>query len=256
MHTPAEIFDLASAAGEKKIKISLVNKFILGFIAGALIGLGYLANLRITASIPASMVSLANILGGLIFPVGLILLLLAGGELATGNMMAVGTSMFAKKIKVSDYVINILTITVANVIGGIAAAYFLGHVTGLTTDGIYLQRLAAITASRVDPSFLAKFVSGIGCNWFVGLAVWLNFGAKDASGKIWAIWFPVMTFVAIGFQHSIANAFMLPAAVFEGLINWGDFFANFIPVWLGNIIGGTGLVAGLYYLSFKKNQGK
>lgn len=188
----------------------------------------------------------------MIFPVGLMLLLLAGGELATGNMMAVGTAMFDHKIKVSDYIINILTITIANIIGGILAAYFLGHLTGLTTDGVYLERLAAITASRVDPSFWTKLISGIGCNWFVGLAVWLNFGAKYSAGKILAIWLPVMTFVAIGFQHSIANAFMLPAAIFEGLITWSDFLTNLIPVWLGNIVGGTGLVAGLYYLAYKR----
>lgn len=254
MNTPNEILDLASAAGEKKINLGLANKLVLGIIAGALIGLGYLANLRITASIPKDYSSLANILGGFIFPVGLILLLLAGGELATGNMMAVGTAMFTKKVTVMQYVVNILTITVANIAGAIFAAYFLGHLVGLFSDGIYLERLAAITSSRVDPTMLQKFLSGIGCNWFVGLAVWLNFGAKDASGKIWAIWFPVMTFVAIGFQHSIANAFMLPAAVFEGLIGWSDVVANFIPVWLGNVVGGTIMVAGLYAFSLSKNR--
>ena len=90
--------------------MGLANKLVLGIIAGALIGLGYLANLRITASIPKDYSSLANILGGFIFPVGLILLLLAGGELATGNMMAVGTAMFTKKVTVMQYVVNILTI--------------------------------------------------------------------------------------------------------------------------------------------------
>ncbi|OTE88133.1 formate-nitrite transporter, partial [Escherichia coli] len=81
--------------------------------------------------------------------------------------------------------------------------------------------------------------SGIGCNWFVGLALWLSYGAKDAAGKVLTIWFPVMIFVAIGFQHSVANCFVIPAAIFEGQATWLEFLSNFIPVYIGNIIGGA-----------------
>lgn len=86
---------------------------------------------------------------------------------------------------------------------------------GLTATGIYLEETLALTASKLSASFLPALISGMGCNWFVGLAVWLNYGARSDIGKIVAIWFPVMVFVAIGFQHSVANVFLIGAAIFE-----------------------------------------
>jgi formate/nitrite transporter FocA (FNT family) len=83
------------------------------------------------------------------------------------------------------------------------------------------------------------------------LALWLSYGAKDGAGKILGIWFPVMIFVAIGFQHSVANAFLIPAAIFEGAASWGDFLRNFVFVYLGNVIGGAIFVSGFYFASYK-----
>ncbi|WP_119326699.1 formate/nitrite transporter family protein [Companilactobacillus musae] len=252
MFTPEEILQKSITAGVNKLKKPLLAQMILGFIGGAMISIGFLAYVRVTASIPNDLASVKSLVGGLVFPIGLIVILLAGGELATGNMMAVGSAIFDKQAKWSDYLKNLLIITLFNFIGAIFVAYFFGHVVGLTHAVPFRDAVIAVAAGKTKASFLSAFISAIGCNWLVGLAVWLSFGAKDATGKILGIWFPIMIFVAVGFQHSIANCFIIPAAIFEGGSTWGLFFQNFVPVYLGNIIGGLIFVAGFYYFSYVK----
>lgn len=251
MYSPSEIVELSIDYGEKKIQKPLVAKLILGFIGGAMISLGYLAYIRVSASIPADLASLTNLVGASVFPIGLIVILLGGGELITGNMMAVSIAFMDKKVRFSQLVMNWVVITLANIVGAIFVAYFFGHLVGLTHSGDYLNQVVSLAEHKVEATWLQAIVSGIGCNWFVGLALWLSYGAKDAAGKILAIWFPVMIFVAIGFQHSVANSFVIPAAIFEGRGSWGQFIQNFFFVYLGNIIGGAVFVSGFYYVSYK-----
>lgn len=252
MLSPNEILKISTEIGVKKTQKALLAKMILGFIGGAMISLGYLAYVRVTASIPSELSSISALIGGSVFPIGLIVILLAGGELVTGNMMAVSVAFFEKKIALSKLIQNWLLITLANFIGAVFVAFFLGHLTGLTHIGAYQQQVISIAQHKIEATFLQAFISGVGCNWFVGLALWLSYGAKDAAGKILGIWFPIMIFVAIGFQHSIANCFIIPAAIFEGVFTWGDFLNNFIPVYLGNIVGGSIFVSGFYYLSYRQ----
>lgn len=256
MYQPSEILEISIINGTKKIDKSLLAKIILGFIGGAMIALGFLADIRVSASIPGELSSIKTLVGASIFPVGLIIILLAGGELVTGNMMAVSSSFMDKKISFLDFFNNLFVITLANVFGAIFVAYFFGHVIGLTTDSPYLDSISSMAQGKINTPWFQDIISGIGCNWFVGLAVWLCYGAKDGAGKILGIWFPVMTFVAIGFQHSIANSFVIPAAIFEGIVTWSDFIYNLFFVYIGNIIGGAVFVSGFYYLSYtdyKKN---
>ncbi|MBO0432698.1 formate/nitrite transporter family protein [Enterococcus sp. DIV0660C] len=251
MYSPSEILAISIENGQKKIEKTWVAKCILGFIGGAMISLGYLAYIRVSASIPADLASVQALVGASVFPIGLIVILLAGGELITGNMMAVSTAWMAKKVSFKELVINWLTITLANLVGALFVAFAFGHVLGLTHSGVYLNQVLSLAEHKVNVSWVQAVISGIGCNWFVGLALWLCYGAKDAAGKILGIWFPVMIFVAIGFQHSVANAFVIPAAIFEGSLSWTEFFRNFILVYLGNIVGGGIFVSGFYYLSYK-----
>ncbi|WP_122645753.1 formate/nitrite transporter family protein [Enterococcus mediterraneensis] len=251
MHTPEEIMNLSIQYGEKKIKKPLLAKLILGFIGGAMISLGYLAYIRVSASIPENMASLTSLVGASVFPIGLLVILLGGGELITGNMMAVAIAFMDKKIRFSELIKNWAIITVANIVGAIFVAYFFGYLVGLTHSGPYLEQLIDIAHHKIEVSALQAIGSGIGCNWFVGLALWLSYGAKDAAGKVLTIWFPVMIFVAIGFQHSVANCFVIPAAIFEGQATWLEFIYNFVPVYIGNIIGGSIFVSAFYYLSYK-----
>lgn len=253
LYTPDEILSISIENGQRKIQKSLVAKLILGFIGGAMISLGYLAYVRVSASIPADLASVQALVGAAVFPIGLIVILMAGGELITGNMMAVSTAWFAKKVSFRELLVNWVTITLANIVGALFVAYFFGHYLGLTSSGVYLNQVLSLAEHKVASTWLQAIISGIGCNWFVGLALWLCYGAKDAAGKVLGIWFPVMIFVAIGFQHSVANAFIIPAAIFEGGVQWGAFFRNFIFVYLGNIIGGAIFVSGFYYLSYRKH---
>lgn len=251
MNKPQEVVDICIEAGVKKVKMPLRQKCILGFIAGAMISLGYLVDIRVSASIAENWGSFAGFIGACVFPIGLIVILLGGGELITGNIMTVSIAWLDKKVTLSDMISNWFIITTTNFIGAIFVAYFFGHLTGFTTSGDYLHLTTKMSDAKISSTALQSFISGIGCNWFVCLAVWLCFAIKDGAGKILGIWFPIMTFVAIGFQHSVANMFVIPAAIFEGNATWGEFIENIIPVFLGNIVGGMVMVAMLYYYAYK-----
>ncbi|WP_430111773.1 formate/nitrite transporter family protein [Paenibacillus sp. B1-33] len=251
---PQQIAEATVETGTIKARNPLSAMLILGFLAGAFIALGYLLYIRVTAAAPAEWGSINSLIGAALFPVGLILVLLAGGELLTGNMMAVPLARMKGCITTGEAIRNIVVITFANFLGALFVAYFFGHVVGLTSSGPYLQKTVDVAAHKLDESFIQAFVSGIGCNWLVALAVWLAYGAKSFSGKIMGIWFPTMAFVAIGFQHVVANMFVIPAAIFEGHFSWGQYMSNFIPVWLGNLAGGVVFVAGAYYMVYLRSQ--
>ncbi|EGJ26417.1 formate/nitrite transporter family protein [Streptococcus porcinus] len=250
MKSPEEIIQTTIAIGQHKVEKPFLAKAILGFIGGAMISLGYLLYVRIAASGLETFGAFSSILGACAFPIGLIIILMAGGELITGNMMAVSASFFAQKIPFKKLLHNWLIITLFNLIGAIFVAYVFGHFLGLTSSGVFKEEVIHVAQAKIMASPLQAFVSGIGCNWFVGLALWLNYGASDASGKLLGIWFPVMTFVALGFQHSVANAFIIPAAIFENGATWLAFLQNFTLVYAGNIVGGAVFVSLFYYKAF------
>jgi len=234
------------------VKLPLLSVLVLGFLAGAFIAFGFLLDIRVIAAAPPEWSSINSFIGGALFPIGLILVLLAGGELLTGNMMCLSLAKFSKRISTTQLLRNLFLITVSNFISALFVAYFFGHVVGLTASGPYLEKVIEMAGHKIDENFLQAFISGIGCNWLVSLAVWLSYGADSISGKILGIWFPTMTFVAIGFQHVVANMFLIPAAIFEGYYTWNDYVMNFIPVWLGNFIGGAVFVACAYWISYLK----
>ncbi|MCM3004359.1 formate/nitrite transporter family protein [Priestia koreensis] len=251
---PNKIMGLAVEAGTNKANMSLLSLIVLGFLGGAFISLGFLLDIRVIGNLPAEWGSMASLIGGAVFPVGLILIILAGGELITGNMMTLSIAAFAKRISAGSLVRNWFWITVSNFVGALFIAYFFGHVVGLTETGPFLEKTVAVAQAKIADPFGKAFVSAIGCNWLVCLAVWITFGAEDVAGKILGIWFPIMAFVAIGFQHTVANMFVIPAAIFAGEATWVDFFQNFVPVFLGNIVGGAIFVGLIYFLAYHKKQ--
>ncbi|WHX48813.1 formate/nitrite transporter family protein [Paenibacillus woosongensis] len=253
-YKPPQIAEITVDTGVQKARNPLLTVMILGFLGGAFIALGFLLDIRVISNAPQEWGSIVNFIGAAVFPIGLILVLLAGGELLTGNMMAVPLARMARRITTLEMLKNIVLITIANFLGAVFVAYFFGHVVGLTASGPYLDKLIAMAGHKLDDSFLQAFVSGIGCNWLVALAVWLSYGADNISGKILGIWFPTMAFVAIGFQHVVANMFLIPAAIFEGYFSWGDYIRNFVPVWLGNLTGGALFVAGAYWTAYLKDR--
>lgn len=250
LHTPKEIAQLAIQAGVVKSRASVSTLLILGFMAGAFIATGFLLDLHVINSLPAGWGSFGGLLGAAVFPVGLILTVLAGGELLTGNMMVLPMAWFARRISLANVLRNWLWVTFANFLGSVAVAWFFGHMLGMT-EGDYLKKTVAIASAKVNADFLHAFISGIGCNWLVCLAVWLAFASKDVVGKIFGMWFPVMAFVAIGFQHVVANMFIIPAAIFAGQMSWTEYLPNFVAVFLGNGVGGAIFVGLTYFLAFR-----
>ncbi|MGQ8875471.1 formate/nitrite transporter family protein [Paenibacillus sp. TSA_86.1] len=248
--TPQEVAQYTAKAGLKKAQNPVSSVLILGFLAGAFIALGFLLDIRVIASAPAEWGSIATFIGAAVFPVGLILVLIGGGELLTGNMMAVPLAAITRKISPASMLKNLLLVTFGNLLGALFVAFFFGHVLGLTAEGVYLTKVVDMAGHKLHDSFLQAFISGIGCNWLVALAVWLSYAADTMSGKILGIWFPTMAFVAIGFQHVVANMFLIPAAIFEGHYSWGQYAMNFIPVWLGNLTGGAMFVAAAYWMVY------
>ncbi|WP_442599785.1 formate/nitrite transporter family protein [Neobacillus sp. D3-1R] len=250
---PNQIAESAIEAGSKKAMLPISSMLVLGFLGGAFISLGYLLDIRVIADLPHEWGSFATFLGASVFPLGLILIIIAGGELLTGNMMAVSIACLAKKVSLGRLLMNWFWITISNFIGALFVAYFFGHIAGLTENGPFLTKTIAVAGAKLDAGFWESLVSGIGCNWLVGLAVWLAYGSEEISGKILAIWFPIMGFVAIGFQHVVANMFVIPAAIFAGQYSWGEYLLNFIPVFIGNAIGGSLFVALAYWFSYRRD---
>ncbi|MCI2256381.1 formate/nitrite transporter family protein [Domibacillus sp. PGB-M46] len=249
---PKKIAQIAVETGKTKAELPLQSMLLLGFLGGAFIAIGYLLYIRVTGDLPAEWGSFGQFLGAAVFPLGLVLIIVAGGELLTGNMVAVTIACLHKKITAGQLFSNWFWITISNFVGALFVAYVFGHLVGLTETGPFLDKTVHTAAAKIETGFWQSFFSAIGCNWLVGLAVWQSYGAEDISGKILAVWFPIMGFVAIGFQHVVANMFIIPAAIFAGHADWGDYIQNFVPVFLGNAAGGALFVALIYWLAYLK----
>ncbi|WP_413732016.1 formate/nitrite transporter family protein [Sodalis sp. RH20] len=249
-HSPKEVAAIAVQTGATKSRAPLPYLLVLGCLAGAYIAIGFMLDIHVTASLPADWGSFGVFLGAAVFPVGLVLTLIAGGELLTGNMMTLPIAWLARQISFMSLMRNWFWITVANFAGSILIAWFFGHVLGLT-EGAFLAKTAATAQAKISADFLHAFISGIGCNWLVSLAVWLAYSGKDVASKILGIWFPIMAFVDLGFQHVVANMFVIPAAIFAGQATWAQYWGNFPGVFLGNAAGGAIFVALVYYIAYR-----
>jgi len=235
---------------------------VLGILAGAYIGFGGLLSTTVTFDLAAKLgVGFTKFMGGAVFSVGLMLVVIAGAELFTGNNLMV-TSTLAREITFGIMLRRWALVYVANFIGSvILAALF--YLSGLwkTGGGALGASAVQIAYAKVSLGFGEALFRGIGCNWLVCLAVWMALAARQTVGKIFAIFFPIMAFVAIGFEHCIANMYFIPTGIFlrawagipapEGInpdvLSWGSFTVrNLIPVTIGNLIGG-GLFVGMSY---------
>ena len=249
--SPAEILDFISKKGEEKLHYSFKKLFTLGIMGGAYIALGYLAYIRVVGTMPSQWGSFSGFIGAGIFPVGLMAVTFTGAELLTRNMLVMPVAYYTKAIKLKDVLYNWLIITISNAIGAFSVAYFLGHFIGFT-EGAFLSKTIAVATAKISDPPLVALVSGIGCNIFVGLGVWMAAITKDISGKVLVIWFSITAFVAIGFQHIVANMFIIPAAIFSGQssITWIDYISNAFPVYIGNVIGGAVCLGLVYYIAY------
>lgn len=232
--------------GVKKVQKPLLARLLLGFVGGAYVAFGYMTYILIVAQMPGF---LGKFIGASVFPIGLVMILFAGGELITGNMMVVATCYFNHKVRFRAMIKNWLIITAGNVLGAVFIALVFGVYVGTLTP--YIDTVKELAAGKVHYSPMQTLVSGIACNWFVGIAVWLSQSLKDGASKLIGVWFPVMVFVLLGFQHSVANVFLLTLGNYYGAVGISEFVINFIFSYIGNIIGGAVFVGLLYTLSNK-----
>jgi formate/nitrite transporter len=262
---PQEMAQVAAETGTKKAHRTWDRVLVSSFLAGAYIGFGALVAITVSSGLdPATWGTLPTLFMGAAFTLGLVLVIIAGSDLATGNMMLVPLSAMRGKIGMGDVARNLTLVLLGNLVGAVFVAFFLAVQTGVIghagadgSAGLTYERLAAIAAAKATgESHWQVFLRGVGCNWLVCLAVWMSLAAKNVSGKILAIFFPIMAFVAMGFDHVVANMFFLPAAIFAGVpgVGWGDTVLNWLLAGAGNLIGAVVFVATSYWYLFLKDE--
>ena len=274
MLAPAEIAEYTIAAGIKKATTSTKKVLVSAFLAGAYISFGALGSVAASYNLLANPATygLGKFVAGLMFPAGLMFVLVAGADLFTGNIL-ITLAALKKKVTWSQAFKNWALVWVGNLLGAMVVA-------GLVTlsgvfdwsDGLYGGVILKTTVGKLGITWVAAIASGILCNWIVCATVWMTYGAKDVAGKLIAGFFGIFLFVCTGFEHSVANMAYLFAGFFNRMnpayleaahktvadaahINLPSIFMNnLIPVTIGNIIGGVVFVAGAYYFLFIKEE--
>lgn len=254
-YAPAEIARRVESAGVAKAGLPLVPTLALGVLAGAFIAFGSLFYL-VAVTDSGLGYGIERIVGGICFSLGLILVVVAGAELFTGNNLIV-IAWADRKITSLQLLRNWGLVFVANFVGAAATAVIvdLSGIMG-SHDGALGETAVRVAAAKTALPFGAAFLRGLLCNALVCLAVWLVMAAHSVSGKILAIIFPIAAFVAIGLEHSVANMFLIPLGLLvapdAGVagLTIGGLAGNLIPVTLGNIVGGSVFVALVYYVVY------
>ena len=271
MYTPKEVAENYLSTCRAKAALPLGRMFLLACLAGAFVALAGVASTAAAATVGDP--SLAKLVSGCVFPAGLAMVIVAGSELFTGNNLMI-MGVLSRVISARRMLRNWSVVYLGNFVGAalVAALCVLGHVFA-AFDGRLAASVISIAQAKASLSFGDAFVRGILCNFLVCIAVWMASAAKSVPGKILAVFFPIMTFVVAGFEHSVANLFYIPAGLFAksipayaalaadaGLdlsgLTWSGFaIGNLLPVTLGNIIGGV-LVGGLFWACWlRKGRG-
>lgn len=253
-YSPREIAERVETVGVTKANLPLFSMFALGVLAGGFIGLGALFS-TLVLSDGALSFAVARLLAGLVFSLGLILVIVAGAELFTGNNLLV-MACVARRISFGKLLANLGIVYAANFVGaaGLAAIVALSSHAGMA-DGRVGRTAVAIATAKVALPFREAFFRGVLCNVLVCLAVWLAMAGRTVADKILAIIFPITAFVAAGFEHSVANMYFIPLGIFlHADIGVADVLRNLVPVTLGNLVGGAGMVGIVYHTIYRRRQ--
>ncbi len=260
---PATIAEtVAQTVGVTKTTSPWLSVMVLGILAGAYIGFGGLLSTTVTFDMGGIFgTGFTKLVGGAVFSVGLMLVVIAGAELFTGNNLMVSSAL-AREITYGTMTKRWILVYITNFVGSIVLALlFVGSGLYKTGGGELGAAAVRIAYAKVSLGFVEALIRAIGCNWLVCLAVWMALAARQTIGKIFAIFFPIMAFVAIGFEHCVANMYFVPTGIFlrnwigipspegidPGILTWGSFlFRNLLPVTIGNLIGG-GVFVGMSY---------
>lgn len=269
---PVEIAKSACSVANAKGNMSVKAMLVMGFLAGAYIAFGGFLMTTVTQDAAQYVgVGISKMFGGMVFAVGLMLVIVGGAELFTGNcLMPIG--VLSGCVPFSKVAKNWVVVYVANFIGSIAIAWLVYN-TGLASGAVGANALG-IATGKVNITFMQGIFRGILCNWLVVMAVWMSFSAMDVVSKYICCVIPIGAFVTMGFEHSIANMYFIslgmfikngsPAVVEKAALapeklanlNMAGYFGNLIPVTIGNMIGGILFVAVLYYLVFSGALGE
>ena len=250
--TPQEAYMGMAAKGAANAKMSLPKVLHQSIMGGCYVGMGGLLSTVVAGNCPGIPAGMKKFIFAALFPVNLLLILMSGGQLFTGNSAAVPAAVFEGLIGYGDLVYSWVVSYTGNIIGCGLFAYAAKY-TGILTGGA--QELAVATATaKCGMTFGQAVVKAIMCNWLVCMAVFLAGAANDLGGKMVGIWFPISTFVAIGLEHSVANLFLLPLGLLGGAeVSTMDVIVkNLIPVTIGNAIAGAIVVAAGYSYAFGK----
>ena len=246
-YSPREIAARVNEVGVGKARLPLLTVSLLGVLAGAFIGLGALMYTLVASDATLGFAA-TRLLGGLAFSLGLILVTVAGAELFTGNNL-IAMAWASRRVSTAELLRNWLLVCAANFVGAAGLAllvWWSGH--GGLNDGAVGRTVVRIATSKAQLSVVELFFRGMLCNVLVCMAVWMALAGRSVTDKVLAIVFPITAFVAAGFEHSIANMYFFPLAIVQGApLGAGDLVRNLVPVIAGNIIGGSVLVAGLYW---------
>ena len=255
-YSPREIAQRIEEVGVAKARLPLVPLVLLGMLAGAFIGLGSLFYV-VVASDPGLAWAARRVLGGVVFSLGLLLVVVAGAELFTGNNL-LAMAWAARRISTRELVVNWIVVGAANFAGALllAATVFLsGHLD--MNQGAVARTYAAIAVAKTTLPAATAFFSGVLCNVLVCAAVWMTLAGRSVVDKAVAIVFPVSAFVAAGFEHSVANMYLIPLGMMvqagAGLpVDVAGLLRNLVPVIAGNLVGGSVLVALVYYVIYRR----
>ena len=262
-YAPREIAQRVESVGVAKAHLETLPLLMLGVLAGAFIGLGALFFVLVKSDATLSW-AVSQVLGGVVFSLGLLLVVVAGAELFTGNNL-LAMAWADGKITSAEVLRNWILVCTANFVGaaGLAVLVFLSGHPDLN-GGAIGRTVVKIALAKQDLSFSQAFFRGVLCNVLVCMAVWMAMGGRSVVDKAVAIVFPVSAFVAAGFEHSIANMYFMPLAMLiqqsgagpAGLdaVTWGGMAANLAAVIAGNLVGGSVLVGLTYYVIYRRGQ--
>ncbi|KAJ6499985.1 Formate/nitrite transporter [Mycena vitilis] len=253
---PAEVAVSFLRAGVAKHRDRYESVFFKSVLAGVMLSFGGLLSEVISGGSPgltASNPGIVKILGGFVFPVGLVMIVLQGLELLTSNMMVLPMACIKGVIPWWSLPLNFLIVTFGNLVGSLFFAAILVHYSGVLSAEPYASYVTSFAMKKAsDPQWHQIFLRGIGCNWLVCIAVWQAAGAKETISKIYAIWLPIWLFVACSFDHVVANMFSVPLGIMFGAdLTVAEYIRkSLIASYLGNIVGAllVALPATYFYL--------
>jgi formate/nitrite transporter len=251
VYTPKETYEVMVKKGAANAEMPFLNLMHSAIMGGAYVGMAGLLSLTVAGNLGAGVaVGTQKFVFAALFPVNLLLVLQSGAQLFTGNTATVSAAFFEGKVTKRAMMRSFLLSWVGNVIGcaGLAVAAWY---TGLLSGGTGAMAVATV-AKKCGATLGQTIVKAILCNWLVCMAVYLCTQAKDLTGKMVGIWFPISMFVGIGFEHSVANMFMLPAGLLAGspVTIMQTMIKNLIPVTIGNLLAGMFIIAGGFYFQY------